>query len=697
MAFPDDWNYYKIITVNGTTDGAKTHYQMMLPLSYDWNTYPEIDTTHDSTAQSGWAFTYAQQTKALIMEGLVWLFYIYSSGNFYYITSKDGVAWSSPTELDTGISAASLGATVSTWYDGTYFYYVEGSADDTTGLHMRRGTPSSDGTISWSAARQEVIAAVEDEVFTYAQIFSDSGGYVWITYCHHDYQATTNSYAKVTKSSTTDGTWSTASGFPYTLSDDTDPGLCIPKGVSLGSSNVLVVYVNADSTGGVESQLWNGSSWGSETQAISGSTSWAYCDMVADGGNAHLIAPCTDDGSHWYYAKYTGGSGWSARTSIGTYDAGMGCICLTGTDSAIAAWIDHSASDQYILGNEMVSGSWSGEVTLCDEANYVSDYRGITITPASGGLFKALIGYAERTATPWNIKAKPIYYYNAGGNCETDFADIRFTESDGETLLNYGIIEESDSEYANVWIDVATVNDPIPASPSSKNMYFYYGNAGASDASDLDVTFDFYDDFPGAAIDGDKWTTVSGTPAVSSSILTLSGSGTDEIITSKVSQQYGEWRWYGKVTQVNYYVYMWWGQYYDSNWERNDWNRSSSTSSAYSWTGGDYEGGATAVAITANTNYTWVQRWVSGECLFARNTTESYHPDIVLTTDRDHSTYIPSMSSPVTFGAYHSGASYSILDIDWVFLRQWCDPEPTWGEAGEEVAATTWVPKIMVM
>ena len=92
-------------------------------------------------------------------------------------------------------------------------------------------------------------------------------------------------------------------------------------------------------------------------------------------------------------------------------------------------------------------------------------------------------------------------YIGASG-CEEDYDDIRFTKSDGSTLLDYWI-EESDSSDATIWVEVDTI-----AASGDTTIYLYYGNAGASAYSNGDDTFDFFDDFDGSSVDTDKWTKV---------------------------------------------------------------------------------------------------------------------------------------------------------------------------------------------
>ncbi|TET53964.1 MAG: DUF2341 domain-containing protein, partial [Actinobacteria bacterium] len=87
--------------------------------------------------------------------------------------------------------------------------------------------------------------------------------------------------------------------------------------------------------------------------------------------------------------------------------------------------------------------------------------------------------------------------YNSAMNA--DYSDLRFTDSDGTTQLNFWL-EQSNINGADVWVKVPS----IPAS-SSKDIYVYYGNAGAISESNGDGTFLFFDDFEDGTIDTTKW------------------------------------------------------------------------------------------------------------------------------------------------------------------------------------------------
>ncbi len=59
-----------------------------------------------------------------------------------------------------------------------------------------------------------------------------------------------------------------------------------------------------------------------------------------------------------------------------------------------------------------------------------------------------------------------------GGKSRSDFGDLRFTKSDGVTLLDYWIESYTSGVSATVWVEV----DSIPASPNTATIYLYYGN-----------------------------------------------------------------------------------------------------------------------------------------------------------------------------------------------------------------------------
>lgn len=116
---------------------------------------------------------------------------------------------------------------------------------------------------------------------------------------------------------------------------------------------------------------------------------------------------------------------------------------------------------------------------------------------------------ADVTNTVTNYQKKLTLHTGGGTDTDTDvynvkakndWSDIRFTEYDGETLLNYWIEEKLNGDHAVVWVKLPSV-----WVPENALIYLYYGNAAATDQSDPDATFIFFDDFNDASIDPNKW------------------------------------------------------------------------------------------------------------------------------------------------------------------------------------------------
>lgn len=70
-------------------------------------------------------------------------------------------------------------------------------------------------------------------------------------------------------------------------------------------------------------------------------------------------------------------------------------------------------------------------------------------------------------------------------NVRDDFGDVRFTDTDGTTLLDYWIESITSGVSAVIWIEIPS----IPASPNTTNIYIYYDNASQTTTSSGANTF----------------------------------------------------------------------------------------------------------------------------------------------------------------------------------------------------------------
>lgn len=136
--------------------------------------------------------------------------------------------------------------------------------------------------------------------------------------------------------------------------------------------------------------------------------------------------------------------------------------------------------------------------------------KSITLARASGEVtsyqMKLLVGESSG-ATGEDV--------DCGGHCASDFDDLRFTTSDGTTLLDFWIESISGAtpnQLATVWIEFDTIGT------GDTTFYMYYGNASAVAASNIANTFSALggDDFERGSDEdavGGSWTIGSGDDA----------------------------------------------------------------------------------------------------------------------------------------------------------------------------------------
>jgi hypothetical protein len=131
----------------------------------------------------------------------------------------------------------------------------------------------------------------------------------------------------------------------------------------------------------------------------------------------------------------------------------------------------------------------------------------------------------DNTANPSALTAYQVkLIVNQQIGMRPDFADIRFTDEDGVTLLPYWL-ELANPTTAIFWIKVPSI-----MANSIKTIFMYYGNPVAASLSDGNAVFDFFDDFSGAAVDLTKWQ--GNTAGFTVSGGTLHGGNTNNLIQS---------------------------------------------------------------------------------------------------------------------------------------------------------------------
>jgi len=309
---------------------------------------------------------------------------------------------------------------------------------------------------------------------------------------------------------------------------------------------------------------------------------------------------------------------------VGTYDVNLTVYNDHGSDTLIkTGYIQVSESQPFLSG-------WM--------------YRKlVTIAGSSDGV---LTDYQMRFTVHRSEGVDIGEHVYVGTNVKEDYSDLRFTTITNEVLSYW--IESSDAGSAVVWVKVPEI--PV----TGTQVYLYYGNPGAEAVSDGDATFPFFDDFAGSSVDTGKWDT--SLASVSGGVCTISTSTTTTAyIQSKQSFPIGyaaRFRW-KTPSERNWIAHGFYAStanraqlYYNNARQYLTVNAGSSTTTGHSNSYASYA--------------VWeVQRESASLVKYGYN-------DGVLT---QVSTNVPLVDMPVAFRVARSSGTTS-SSIDWVCVRK---------------------------
>jgi len=250
---------------------------------------------------------YQFQRKLWYMAGRYWVFY--SDGSkIVYKHSKTGNSgnWSDPITVRTGVDN---GFYFSITFNGTYLHYALAGGQDNP-LRYRMGTPLSNGTIVWADSEQNILNPTSFGILHRPSITTDSNGYPIIGYTNQT--ASQDTYPFVVKSDQNNGTWNTASGYPYQLSTTSDvywQTLVVP----LTSGDFYVFYVRDGKP--IRGKLNNGSWQSEESTTNSIFESGDFC-AVNINSDIHLVW-VNKTTYEIVYAKRDSSTGWQTEISLG--------------------------------------------------------------------------------------------------------------------------------------------------------------------------------------------------------------------------------------------------------------------------------------------------------------------------------------------------------------------------------------------
>jgi hypothetical protein len=288
-----------------------------------------------------------------------------------------------------------------------------------------------------------------------------------------------------------------------------------------------------------------------------------------------------------------------------------------------------------------------------------------------------VINSASGAGTNYQIRIKAHYgtgtdsgedvYLN--GHCRTDFGDVRFTDDDGTTLLDYWMESKVDSDYAIFWVEVA---DDL--SSNNATIYVYYGKSDATTASNGDNTFLFFDDFN---VDLSKWTVLSGTWTLqadgtvkaysAANVAAFMRSATYTVGNARIRTKarldtQDDINLVFRMTDANNFYVILNSRYTGFQYLRH-----------FKCVGGSWTQIGTQATFNPGTSWHIYEERVTGSTLKATvdNANEISATDTQFT------------SGYVGFRFWDGGYGY----VDWVFVSKYVDPEPSHGSWGNEEQA----------
>lgn len=400
------------------------------------------------TSTNAYATFYSHQRKTFYAAGRFWVWYS-ENGSFVYRSSTDGASWSDATSV--GMIGDGYNGAI--WFDGTYVHYVRYASYD---LYYRRGTPNSDGTISWSAAEQTVYDGTSTgaDFYNYPNITVDSGGYAWIG-AHYNAGTENN---MVLKNADNDGTWSTDSGFPYELKAGP---IYYTSIIPLTNLKVYAIYGKTKYS--AKGKLWNGSSWDSEETVASDAERGYGHSAVVVGDDIHLVFLHDTAATGIVYNKRTYGEGWGTEATVQANQADYYMTPVlsidTATNDLYCFWAGSPDANK-IYYKKQVSGSWDTDPTLWLDETSDTLYRNDVLT-CFYQAYSNKIGllYTTKTASPYNVKfdflelaaqppTKPVLVSPENNHSTSDNTPT-FTWTAGSNATSHRLVIDNDSIFSD--------------------------------------------------------------------------------------------------------------------------------------------------------------------------------------------------------------------------------------------------------
>jgi hypothetical protein len=300
----------------------------------------------------------------------------------------------------------------------------------------------------------------------------------------------------------------------------------------------------------------------------------------------------------------------------------------------------------------------------------------------SGGSSSPLPGWAYRKPITISTSSQALTNYQVSVTLDTAFlistnkmrsdcGDIRFTDSDASTLLNYWLESGCNSASTKIWVKVPS----IPTS-TTKTIYVYYGNLSATSQSNGTSTFEFFDDFDDGVFDTNRWGVYGSAGSnESGGILNTQGSG-EGLVYSK---------WYPTSTGSYVFRFKIGGTGY------------SNASYTIGQQGGETTNTILDVFYGLSGTYYYSGGWTGSRSRTSRSVTTGDIVDVQYTVGTSTwyfylngsllDTLTQAVNCPSAGIGFRTYSTTEYIKVDYVFVRKYNSPDPTASVGTEEPVA----------
>lgn len=422
-------------------------------------------------AGQSWSL-FSMERRTFYANGRYWAFYLNNLTTICFKTSTDGTSWAVVDSFGVASSAIRNTAGFSVWQQqGTDYFHVVYGETSTYDLYYRKGYVESNGTITWSAAWQQITkaslgaSAIMGEYSV--KIATNKDGYPFIAYIALDSATDSANPACVIKSSTNNGTWTMEGGYPVEWAGSYGGFQDAAEINIIGypdSNKMYVVWGRRDGTSlmtqrDVYARYYNGATWAGSDEIIDDGVSpigFVYgLSAIADNSDNVYICYTRDGSTDTVYLRirYSDGT-FSSIITLATGVDNSWCSASYNPDKDVVCFFYIAGG--YVQFQYLVLGEATiyGPYVLCTSA-----LKTLTSTPYGSNMGILF----EDTGEINHVMVSPNWDWNDNGNDwewmgnnVMPYADEIQLAVDGTVHLLY---KPEDIIDGNILPDISTASD----------------------------------------------------------------------------------------------------------------------------------------------------------------------------------------------------------------------------------------------